>query len=169
MFVFFLPRFTDRATIGKWFYLSGCMNNAKLKDKILKALIHKEDLKTLNIPEYSIYTFLKEMESEGYIETVNTTTLSTGNGATCKVRRIFPQARHLYHTSSFKKKERRKFIESIPSRYWYIVAIASYLFGLATPIVTEKLKLQFLPQSKTESIKGTSANTDTSLHKQAHF
>jgi hypothetical protein len=140
------------------------MRKAKLKDIILKALIENKALASLNIPEYTIYTLLKEMESEGYIETINTTTKTTGQSATCKVRRVYPQANHLYNTSSFVKKERSKTIQEIPKRYWYLVALFSYIIGLLTPIITERLRSQFLPPTKIESTVKISQDEQVSKH-----
>jgi hypothetical protein len=60
-----------------------------------------------------------------------------------------------------RKKAKDEAVQNFPKKYWYILAAITYFIGVFTPILTEKLKSEYLPQAKKQSIKATSNRIDT--------
>lgn len=120
--------------INKKGVFSKIVKRAKIKDRILKALINKECKTTdfeigkyLNVPAVVVYTLMKEMETDGHIETIQTTSINSSTKE-CMCRFVLPEGHDFYLRTSYRWQSIKNWWREAPRNYWMI----GTLFALLT-------------------------------------
>jgi hypothetical protein len=134
------------------------MNVNKAKDRILSYLAKDKDAdvktnelsRALSIDDTALFALCESLHDDGVIKFRD---LSSINDFQFGVASITPKGYLWRQNNSYVRLGRSHYIEKWPNKYWYIVGLIAYLGGVATPIITEKVKSLFQEPTKKESTK----------------
>lgn len=113
------------------------MRESTIKDEILKYLIeheNEESLTSYNIAEklkldhFTVFTLLKQMRNDKLLRAGNYSFNPDEYGFLVT---LYPDAKHFYKTTSYKKKAFWRDVQDMPKKYWFVgVLITSIGFNV---------------------------------------
>lgn len=127
------------------------MKDHRAKDKILTHLLQTRWMDTerlsdsLNIKWSQAFTCCQEMQLRGHVQTRNIATV--GHSKSLSVG-IEPAGEHFLKRGDYTKEHKRNSLENFPKRYWWIIAIFSFLIGLFTDVIKTEIKYRVEKRSQ---------------------
>jgi ribosomal protein S8 len=106
------------------------------KDILLRYHVAQKDKDQYSkLEDWEKQDALIDLEKEGYIKTIETTSTGTGNGRHYRFETFYPKAKAFVEKDKrFRREERRQWWRDFPKNYWVVGVILATLISQWKPI-----------------------------------